>query len=124
MNTDAIEMLGGLLGNPDALKKATDMLGAASQNPKENKSYEAPVNNNTQVPDISFLANLLSNNEISLQAMTKMKKAYDTFNNARDPSINLINALSPYLSAHRALNANKLITAVRVSKAINVFREE
>ncbi len=124
MNQDTLQMLSGLLGNSDALKGVSDMLGINKEASKEESPEAIPQKTDVQVPDISFLANLLSNNEQSLQAMTKMKKAYDAFNNARDPSINLINALSPYLSAGRAVNANKLITAVKVSKAINVFRED
>lgn len=124
MNQDTLQMLSGLLGNPDALKGAADMLGINTKAPEEEKQDVSQPKTDVQVPDISFLANILSNNEQSLQAMTKMKKAYDAFNNAYDPSINLINALSPYLSAGRALNASKLITAVKVSKAINVFRED
>lgn len=129
MNSNAVEMLSGLLGNPDAVKTAVDMIGSLSAPTEEKQNASAVPQNEApqikpEVPDISFLANLLSENKVSLQAMTRMKKAYDAFSNAHDPSINLINALSPYLSTRRAMNAEKLITAVKVSKAINVFREE
>ena len=129
MSSDAMEMLSGLLGDPNAMKTAVDMLGSLKSSTGENDTEGTPAPKQEgeavgEIPDISFLANLLSNNKMSMQAIGKMKKAYDTFNNARDPSINLINALSPYLSSRRAMNANRLITAVKVTKAINVFKEE
>ena len=130
MSSNPMEMLSGLLSDPNAMREAVDMLGSLGASSTEKKTDNAPHFPNqeneikTEVPDISFLANLLSNNRMSMQAIGKMKKAYDTFNKAHDPSINLINALSPYLSSRRAMNANRLITAVKVSKAINVFKEE
>ena len=129
MSSNAMEMLSGLLSDPNAIKDAMEMFGSLGTTSTEKKTDNMPnipkqEEIKTEVPDISFLANLLSNNRMSMQAIGKMKKAYDTFNNAHDPSINLINALSPYLSSRRAMNANRLITAVKVSKAINVFKEE
>lgn len=131
MNSNALEMLSGMLSNPSAMENISNMVkGMNAKDKEENQERteikEEPIKfeNNNSIPDMSFLANIFANNENSIQAMNKMRKAYDTFNNVHDPSINLINALSPYLSVRRMNNANKLITMVKVSKAINVFREE
>lgn len=121
-------MLSSIISNPKAMESIkditnnlTDSKGKAEVENDENTL--TPLMDNS-LPDMSFLTEILANNQQSIQALTKMKKAYDTYNNTHDPSINLINALSPYLSTKRVANANKIITALKVGKAINVFRGE
>lgn len=119
-------MLSSFISNPKAMESIKDLASNFSvpnsePGKREERENTAP---NVNMPDISFLSEILANNQQSVQALNKMKKAYDTFNNTRDPSINLINALSPYLSTKRVANASKIITALKVGKAINVFRGE
>ena len=114
---DAMELLSGLLKNKDALNS---LKNAFSDNePVEKRENSMP--SSQDIPDLSFLSELLSGNQQNVEIMSKMKKAYDAYSNDNDPGINLLNALAPYLSNKRNENLSKIMTAVKVGKAFNQF---
>jgi hypothetical protein len=125
MDNQLTDMINSLLSNPQGLEAVSRLI--KGENTSENQQQQMSVhtkNQSTELPDLNFLTNILGSNQNGVNALLKLKKAYDVYNNTYDPGINLINALSPYLSSKRVANANKIINAVKVSRVINSFREE
>ncbi len=113
---DAMELLSGLLKNKDTLNNLKNLVSDQQEREKTVYSDDAKPYN-SDMPDLSFLTELLSNNRQNVEIMNKMKKAYDAYSDDRDPGINLLNALTPYLSNKRNENLSKIMTAVKVGKA-------
>ena len=116
---DAMEFLSGLLKNKDALNSLKNMVSDSQTESSEGKKED--MNYNSEIPDLSFVTELLSSNKQSVEIMNKMKKVYDVYSDNNDPGINLLNALSPYLSSKRNANLSKIMTAVKMGKAFNQF---
>ena len=125
MDNQLTDMINSLLSNPQGLEAVSRLIKGenTSENQQEQMS-DHTKNQSTELPDLNFLTNILGSNQNGVNALLKLKKAYDVYNNTYDPGINLINALSPYLSSKRVANANKIINAVKMSRVINSFREE
>jgi hypothetical protein len=123
MDNQLTDIINSLLSNPQGLEAVSKLIKGGNSSQQEQVQMPSETQS-TELPDLSFLTNILANNQIGANAILKIKKAYDVYNNTYDPGVNLINALSPYLSSKRAVNANKIINAVKVGRVINSFREE
>ncbi len=110
---DAMELFSNLLKNKDTLDNLKKMV---SDEPEKEQRSALPA---SEAPDLSFLSDLLAGSPGNLEMMNKMKKAYDAYSDEKDPGINLLNALAPYLSSKRTDNLSKIMTAVKVGKAFN-----
>ena len=130
MDGNAMELISGLMNNPDAIDKIKNILygtqtdvSVQSEN-TDNIDDNIAVSNNiggNKIPDMSFISNLLSGNEQSVELMNRMKDAYDVYSNNSDPEVNLLNALTPYLSSTRIRNLETIKKIVRLGKATSVF---
>ena len=139
MADNSMDLLTSLLSNPQAVENIKNIIGGmanSSQNepeparepepepesrPEPPHTQQAPRPQTASVPDMSFLTNILANSNQNVEIMNKMKQAYDVYASEDDPSINLLHALSPYLSQKRTANLEKVITMVKVGKAASVF---
>lgn len=99
-----MELLSELMKNKDAVKEMLNQ-------PEEKSTGE--------MPDITFLAKMLSENKQGAEMIGKLKGVYDIYNDNSDPSIRLLNDLSPFLSGKKAENIDKIAKIARISKALN-----
>ena len=116
---DAMDLLTGLLKNKDALNGLKNMMSNNDEN-EQNLNENIPSYGN-DMPDLSFLGDLLSGNRQNVEIMNKIKSAYDAYSDESDHGVNLLKALKPYLSSKRTENLSKIMTAVKVGKAFNKF---
>ena len=103
-----MELLNELMKNKEAVESVKNMLGSSENN-------TAPA----QTPDIAFLAKMLSENKQGTQVLGKLKSVYDVYNDNNDPSLRLLNDLTPFLSGKKAENIDKIAKIARMSKALN-----
>lgn len=101
-----MELLTELMKNKDAVDNVKNMFS----------SSEGEVNN---IPDMSFLVKMLSENKQSAQLIGKMKGLYDAYNDDNDPAVRLLNDLTPFLSERRVANIDKISKIAKISKALN-----
>lgn len=99
-----MEILSELMKNKDTVKNMLNQ-------PEEKGTGE--------IPDITFLAKMLSENKQGAEMIGKLKGVYDIYNDNSDPSIRLLNDLSPFLSGKKAENIDKIAKIARISKALN-----
>ena len=96
MNDDLAGLLGGLLSNPESIKKLMGSISNGESQPREEATEHLPM-----PPD---LAQLTSGRD--------------------DRRINLLTALKPYLSSSRSANVDKAIRLLRLTKLTETFRNE
>lgn len=115
-----IDMLTQLMNNPKALDGIKDILNNSDNNKQE------PVNR-SETPsnpiDLSFLTQLLSENKQTAQALGKLKEMYDAYSDKNDPSITLLNDLTPFLSSKRADNMSRITQIAKAAKALNLLNK-
>ena len=124
-----MELISALMSNPKAVEQIKNIIGNIQSDEKiintdlENTNVTSPLSESyeSKQPDLAFITNLLTENEHSLEMITKMKNAYDVYSDKSDPTINLLSALSPYLSEVRIQNLEKLKTVIRLGKATTAF---
>ncbi len=120
-----MDIMSGLMSNPDAVNQIKNILSGIqandSQTPETSVKNDTKVESNNAVPDMSFLNNIFSGNNQNSEIMIKMKNAYDAYSNRNDPEINLLTALTPYLSTTRLQYVERMKTLVRIGKATSAF---
>ena len=129
MDGNAMELISGLMNNPDTIEQIKNIIGNMKQNENQSNTeqktnpneYVSQSTVNNAVPDLSFISNLLSSNSQSIEIMNKMKRAYDVYSDTSDPDVNLLTALTPYLSSTRIKNIEKVKTIIKFGKATTVF---
>ena len=102
-----MELLAKLMENKDAADTVKNMLSSS-----ENETVK-------EIPDMAFLAKMLSENKQGVEMLSKIKGLYDVYNDDNDPSIRLLSDLSPFLSGKKAENIDKIAKIARISKALN-----
>ena len=103
-----MELLGELMKNKEAVESVKNALSGM-----ENQKNE------TEMPDMSFLLKMLSENKQGVQMLGKMKGLYEAYNDESDPSVRLLNDLAPFLSKKRADSLDKISKIAKISKALN-----
>lgn len=103
-----MEILSELMKNKDAVDTVKNMF---------NKPEES--NHPAEIPDLAFLAKMLSENKQSAQVLGKLKGVYDVYNDENDPSLRLLRDLAPFLSGKKAENIDRIAKIAKMSKALN-----
>ena len=103
-----MELLGELMKNKDAVESVKNALTGMDGVKSEN-----------EIPDMSFLLKMLSENKQGVQMLGKMKGLYEAYNDESDPSVRLLNDLAPFLSKKRADSLDKISKIAKISKALN-----
>ena len=96
MNDDLAGLLGGLLSNPESIKRLMNSISNGESQPHEETAEQLPIP--------SDFAQLSSGRD--------------------DRRINLLTALKPYLSSSRSANVDKAIRLLRLTKLTETFRNE
>lgn len=103
-----MEFLGELMKNKEAVESVKNALSGIDGSVSDN-----------EIPDMSFLMKMLSENKQSVQMLGKMKGLYDVYNDNNDPAVRLLNDLTPFLSERRVANIDRISKIAKISKVLN-----
>ena len=117
-----MELINTIMKNPAALEGIKNLMNSTTQETEPDyEEQNLTHTDNASVPDMSFITQFLASNPQSINVMNKMKNAYDAYSDRKDPNINLLDALTPFLSESRTANLDKIKNIVRMGKAASVF---
>ncbi len=119
MDNNMMDLLSGLMKNPETVSKLKNVIGNLSNESSEEPDY--PQTSTTGSNDLSFINDLINSNEQTAQLMNKFKDAYNVYSSNNSPEINLLTALTPFLSSNRLQSAEKMKMILKIGKATSVF---
>ena len=119
MDNNMMDLLSGLMKNPETVSKLKNVIGNLSN--EEPAQPEIPKGSSMGSNDLSFINDLINNNEQTAQLMSKFKDAYSVYSSNNSPEINLLTALTPFLSTNRLQSAEKMKMILKIGKATSVF---
>ena len=119
MDNNMMDLLSGLMKNPETVSKLKNVIGNLSN--EEPAQPEIPKGSSMGSNDLSFINDLINNNEQTAQLMSKFKDAYSVYSSNNSPEINLLTELTPFLSTNRLQSAEKMKMILKIGKATSVF---
>lgn len=114
-----------VLSKPDNLKNILDMLGNPSQPSSSNESEYSKNFEPGQAPDNARLSENSNFNkegmDINMDLMRKAQDVMRVLDSSKDPRINLLTAITPFMKKSRQQAVNDCVQFLRFSKVLPVL---